>query len=430
MDIRINQELTLETDIPFQSVYEFRMTWEINEHAEMKIKGILESGENETSHKNTQGIVKLLLKKEGEHEMSRVLFCGPITYTDLKQNHGITYIELKAQSPSVKLDYKKLCCSYQKQSQTYAEVMKDIIRIENGSIICTTEAKSTDGPLICYKETIWEFVKRLASHQNSYIIPDILTGRPNLWFGMRKGAEMQEDESLQKIKIEIVKNYACGEKGNYITRYRIECGNDYSLGDWMVLYRKKCFIYKKEARFEAGELGFVYALAEETDLRTETCYNQDFNGLSLTGKIEDTEKERFKVKFDMDGKGGEYFFTWRPETGNTLYTMPEEGESVAVYFMTCDERTGIGVRCLDLSGDSSLSSDTKTMETGKKRSVKLSERSMELINGESAWKVIDNSKISFNSGTVEIQGNGKIKFRAEEINLECSSEFKASTDRM
>ena len=72
MDIRINQELTLETDIPFQSVYEFRMTWEINEHAEMKIKGILESGENETSHKNTQGIVKLLLKKEGEHEMSRV----------------------------------------------------------------------------------------------------------------------------------------------------------------------------------------------------------------------------------------------------------------------------------------------------------------------------------------------------------------------
>ena len=44
MDIRINQELTLETDIPFQSVYEFRMTWEINEHAEMKIKGISEIG--------------------------------------------------------------------------------------------------------------------------------------------------------------------------------------------------------------------------------------------------------------------------------------------------------------------------------------------------------------------------------------------------
>ena len=38
-------------------------------------------------------------------------------------------------------------------------------------------------PVIQYEETTWEFVNRLGVP----IIPDIETGKPNLWFGMRNG---------------------------------------------------------------------------------------------------------------------------------------------------------------------------------------------------------------------------------------------------
>ena len=39
--MEINQEISLETELPFQSVQDFTMNWEINEHAWLELNGIL-----------------------------------------------------------------------------------------------------------------------------------------------------------------------------------------------------------------------------------------------------------------------------------------------------------------------------------------------------------------------------------------------------
>ncbi len=45
MNIRINEKISIETDIPFQSIQELAMTWEINDHARVNMSGILKGKE-------------------------------------------------------------------------------------------------------------------------------------------------------------------------------------------------------------------------------------------------------------------------------------------------------------------------------------------------------------------------------------------------
>ena len=40
-------------------------------------------------------------------------------------------------------------------------------------------------PLVQYSETGWEFAKRLASHFNTTITPDMDSGLPRFWMGLR-----------------------------------------------------------------------------------------------------------------------------------------------------------------------------------------------------------------------------------------------------
>lgn len=425
MNIRINQEISLESEIPFLSIQEFMMTWEINKHSEVNISGIIRSSSNRLlNHDYSQGVIKLILEGNGRSEASKVLFCGLVETFDWKYSHGVTHIMVNAKSASVQLDEKKFCCTFQNPNKTYAEVARDISNLENGKVISTTGNEKIEKPVICYKETIWEFEKRLASLQSSYIIPDVVTGHPNIWFGMRKGEEIKEKEPAFKVEIE--KNYADGEKGRTIRRFCIESRISYSLGDWLLIYEKKCVIYKKNAKLEQGELQFVYWFSEEKDLKREPCYNTRFTGMGLTGTVEKTKRETFRISFDMDKKSGDYSYTWRPESGNSLYAMPEEGSKVEMQFMNHDEKQGIGVRCLHSLKNQDANTENKLLETSDVK-IGLFNDSIELATSEESLNILDESVIDIVGNSLAIKCDGKVKLLAKNIRLSASTEVKAIT---
>ncbi len=425
MNIRINQEISLETEIPFLSIQEFLMIWEINKHSEVNISGIIRSNTNRLlNHDYLQGEIKLILEGNGRSETSKVLFCGVVEMFDWKYSHGVTHMTVNAKSASVRLDEKKICCTFQNPNKTYAEVARDISGLANGKVISTTGNEKIEKPVICYKETIWEFEKRLASLRSSYIIPDVVTGRPNIWFGMCKGEEFKEKESAFKVEIE--KNYTDGEKGRAILRFCIESRISYSLGDWLFIYEKKCVIYKKVVRLEQGELQFVYWLSEAKDLKTEHSYNSRFTGMGLTGTVEKTKKETFRISYDMDKKVGDYSYTWRPESGNSLYAMPEEGSKVEVQFMNHDEKQGIGVRCLHSLKNQDASTENKLLETSDVK-IGLFNDSIELATSEESLNILDESVIDIEGDNLAIKSDGKVKLSAKNIRLSASTEVKALT---
>lgn len=75
--------------------------------------------------------------------------------------------------------------------------------------------------------------------------------------------------------------------------------------------------------------------------------------MTLLGEVLETSRETLKLKLDIDegwNPGGPYPYTWRPETGNFMYCMPQVGTRVSLYCPNYDEKTAIAVNCVRTNG--------------------------------------------------------------------------------
>lgn len=429
--MKINQEISLETELPIRSVQDFFMCWEINEHADLKLDGILEHDSWDSVRK--QDFISTEFAVTLNHIMEQnepvVLFRGLIQDIRLFWNHGVAMVHVIAISGSVKLDAKnqRVCRSFQNPVLNYSDVARQIVKMGNGSVICTTGKNEIQRPYICYQETIWEFLKRLASCQGSCIMPDIKTGRPNLWFGLRTGEQIKTNLSDCKTSLNIQKRYGNNEKGSIKKTYCMECRESYSLGDWMIERGEKFVICAKKAQLSKGELIFIYQLVSEKNISNETYCNDAFTGLSLQGVVEEADHETIRLRFDMDGETGVWSYPWRPETGNGLYAMPEIGAKAAIFFMNHDESSGIAVRCIGLPSDKRKAED-KSLAAPKGGKIELFTGSLNMQKKEEKMGLDDSGSINFSGGRIEFKAYGKVKLKAAQIALSAASEIKAATE--
>ena len=92
--------------------------------------------------------------------------------TESEGNFEKVYLEAK--SASCMLDKRRESQSFQNVENTYAKTVKEAIQQSGGQVICTAgKENKMETPLICYGETVWEFVMRLASYLGTCVIPDI-----------------------------------------------------------------------------------------------------------------------------------------------------------------------------------------------------------------------------------------------------------------
>ena len=414
MNIQINQELSVETDIPFKTIHTFYMRWEINDHAELQMSGILNA--DIAAKSVSDKIVKLTLNEE-------ILFSG-IIVEEKRTYSGLTMVTIKAVSASIQLDLKKQSQAYQDVEQIYSQIARERIEAFDGNMLCTVGKQKIGKPVICYQETDWEFIKRLASRQNSFIIPDVKTGEPNIWYGMKQGNGITDNLQKEKITIEVEKGYDKSGEEARVKKYHVECSRNYSLGDSSNLYGEVCVVYKKQIWFENGACRFLYSLSNQIEV--EELYNEAFTGLGLTGTIEDTENESVCISFDIGGGSRAYYYPWRPETGNALYEVPETGTKVVVYFRNHDERDGVAVRCVK-SSKGNWNSGDKVNQTLADVYVNLKDNEIAIKKKKDVFTITD-SKISINGGEVHIDGSGKVKVEAKKISLEASVEIKVTAE--
>lgn len=425
------QEISLETELPLQSVQDFVMHWEINEHARLKLSGIMENSSIGTAEEldYVGKKITVLLADTIEENGDGVLFCGIIQDLKMCWNHGMVTAHVEAVSASINLDKdnQRMCRSFQNPSLNYSDVAKQMVDMGGGSVICTTKKKKIEKPVICYKETIWEFLKRIASHQNSFVIPDIKTGRMNLWFGMRSGKRIEVNPIDLQTSLSIQKRYSNIGKTRVVKTYCLECRANYALGDWTLCNGKKLVIYEVKVRMDKGDILFLYQMMSDRDIKKELYYNEAFTGMSLRGTVVEVKDETMRVTYDMDGVEGDWFYPWRPETGNALYAIPEVGAKVAVYFMNHDEGTGITVRSFGKPPKDQKPKD-KLMTTPKKGKIELFAGSLNIRKEKDRIALDDSNSISISGSQIEIEANGKVKLQARQISLNAPAEIKATTE--
>ncbi|MCI8957676.1 MAG: hypothetical protein HFG62_00865 [Lachnospiraceae bacterium] len=428
--MKINARTSL--DIPIQSIQEFELYWKINDHAQMMLQGILEDHCDSVVWQRNycgSGITIHLVNEQEEDRNEGIFFDGLIQNVTLTKGYEADTVCMKAGSASIKLDeeaqvkYK----SFQDPSERYSDVARCACGMLGSRVIYTAKNPALGKPVICYKETVWKFLMRLASYQESYLIPDIKTGHSNLWLGMREGQNIQENVSDMDIKVEIKKRYMGQENGKGRVVYILRSRNFYSLGDWLWINERKCVVFELVARLEAGELWFTYKLSSIEDIKTEPYYLNELIGMNLWGTVEEAENEAVRVTFDMDEDEGKWFYPWRPENGNALYAMPEKGAKVAVCFLNHEEGSGIAIRCLGEPPKNQKPKD-KSMTTPEEAKIELFTSSLNISKKEETMALKDSNSIRFGGGQIEIEAAGKVIIKAEQIFLNAASEIKATVE--
>ena len=357
MEMSINHELWIESKIPFQSIEDFHFEWKTNQHAVLEVNGYIDP-DNSYGKNSLYGSMIRIWKEQG----NETLFYGCMTKVSEEFVGGLKKIHIEAKSASYRLDQQTGKRSFQAVGNTYAEVAREVVEDNDGQIICTEGNEEQIGkPVIQYNETVWGFVKRLASHMGTCVVADIISGESAVWFGMRNGNTippfMENEYSINVVRT------AQGDGNSTETVYETESREFYRIGDRTIVCGQRLVICRVSAYFHQGELIFRYLLKGRECVKK--IYQESFIGLGLTGIVVDVRNEQIKVALDIDGgkSTGDYYYDWYPETGNALYAMPEKGARVELCLGSKDEQKGYSVRCFLKCMDSRDKDENKSIRT-------------------------------------------------------------------
>ncbi|WP_346012689.1 hypothetical protein, partial [Intestinimonas butyriciproducens] len=232
---------------------------------------------------------------------------------------------------------------------------------EDGAVIPTVGLdKSLEVPVIQYRETDWEFLKRMASWCGGVVVPETHYAYPRIWFGFPDRAftcVFPEDCYTSGISQRYYElgGPAAGNRRADFFYYDVPSSQMCDLGWYTVFRGQEFLICEKWAKLERGELLFTYRLGKPGLGYGRKEYNDKISGMTILGEVLSTKRETVCLKLDIDqgwAPGGPYPYTWRPETGNMMYCMPQVGTRVSLYFPNYDEQAAIAVNCVRTNGAS------------------------------------------------------------------------------
>ena len=333
----------------------------VNDHGWAVVEG--EAGED--ALEQLQGAVagrEQIIMARDESGVEQPLFAGIIRTADLVTYGGYNRFRIELQTGTIQMNQVKRSRSFQDVGQTYSQVAQRVASgYEDGAVIPTVGLDKPLGiPVIQYRETDWAFLKRLASWCGGVVVPESHYSYPRLWFGFPERAftcSFPED----CYTVGISRRYfelggaAAGYRRADFLYYDVPSSQMCDLGWYTVFKGQEFLICEKWAKLERGELTFTYRLGKPGLGWGRKEYNDKISGMTILGEVLSTERETVRLKLDIDegwAPGGPYAYTWRPETGNMMYCMPQAGTRVSLYFPNYDEQAAMAVNCVRTNGSS------------------------------------------------------------------------------
>lgn len=333
-----------------ERILELEYVKTVNEHAKLYVRGILKEGEEDSLIRQQWDDMPVKLIQAGV-----TLFCGVAADVGVICENGVYYLEAEALSWTVKLDRVEKKRSFQEHGRGYDSIVNQIAAEFGGLAKCVAPAKQIENLLLQYRETDWEFLKRIASHSNSVLVPDPAEEKPAFSFGVADGESYVEE--TEKADFSIRKNvtrYRQLSQSEEIS-YQEEDAIEYTIrtefatleiGDKVSIKGKK--LYVREVRMSLKDSVFLCTCVATTKagISAPRMAHPHISGLTLTGEVLKIINYRLKVHLAIDetqDEGTAYEFPYA--TGYTTegdtgwYMMPEKGDSVEIVFPTEDENT-------------------------------------------------------------------------------------------
>ncbi len=478
----------LHTDSSYREVVnlqELKITQTINEHATLHLTAILkETSEIEyVSNTNAYDTIEVV-KDEPEY---KTIFKGIVRNIEIQQIDKVYYLFVTGVSGSFFADIEKKSCSFQDKGMTYYEMVtkaiespfelgdgKEKAKKPGGIIDRATNGATIDKFIMQFKETDWEFVKRMASHFNAGLIPSLRDDTPKIIMGIPQGTPRGKIEKYNFFVNKDLQRYMISSKNENTSlgeldtvSFHVETTDEFDIGDTLTYQYKddktmvsSLYVKSKQIEMVDGALRFRYSFSSEKGLSVDKFYNEKIVGLSLQGVVLDRIQDTVKVHLEIDktqdvGKAWKFPYTtpYTAEGSAGWYVMPEVEDTVYIYFPNREEHFGVGlngVRVKNTGTDKIKNPEIKYLRTKDGKEMKLAPDEVVItccnskdeesgeenkiyiqLNQDSSITIQSTKPIHINSdGDINFTADKNICFAAEdEIKLKCqSSQIKMDSE--
>lgn len=295
--------------------------------------------------------VSVLYMENGEE---KILFKGMVADSSMERVGNHRKLELKAYDATYLLDKKRKTRSFQDTTRTNHSVIEEVMK-EYPKCICMKNLpeEAIDRIWFQYEETDWEFLRRFLSGYSDSLYADATYHTARFQAGLSpEDIEVDWDDApyctgKNLEQYDFLSQNGFEELGSdKFIEYFVDSYGIYTLGSRLVYKGRRWYVGELKRRLTDGLLTTTYRLKQREALLKPQEYNHRITGISMDGKTVEVQGDTVRVSMngDMTKEQGTYWFPFSTMAsspdGSGWYSMPEVGDSIRVYFPTCDEKEG------------------------------------------------------------------------------------------
>lgn len=425
---------------PFEElqILDFQSIQVINEHAKAKVKGRIPFEKRKDyidrgRHEKWAQIIALT--EQGES----ILFYGIIEQIQMEIDNGICTVGLSLCSGTQLMDYTEHIRSFQGKNLSYHHLLDICSREydEAGKIMTVGNEKPIPHFIMQYKETDWEFIKRLAAMNHTVIFADCSTKGEKYHFGLpERKFDLKEIPSEYRIKYDmqeywIKKSYGLSIQTEDTISYLWESREVHKLGEKMSLDGKEVYIWKIESSFKGNELYHTCYMKMRPGFQTIPYYNKQIAGNSLLGEVIKVKNEDVQIKIYADENKQQSGACWysfstiySSADGTGWYCMPEIGDVVRLYFPTeKEENAYVSSAYHEKNTERRTHPECKFWRNKEGKEIQLSPEHILLTNNEGTYiELSDDEGVKIVSeGSVTVHAGESLNITSSTSSIELSA---------
>ncbi|WP_342436449.1 hypothetical protein NSS79_24220 [Paenibacillus sp. FSL L8-0436] len=343
----------------FVRLHELKITKTVNEHARMICTGIISENNRELYIRASDDKTQVKAFITDQNGKRHPLFRGLALNVEEKVVNGVHYLNVEAISHTYELDIKRHKRSFQNPRLTYTGLIESIMSAyPHAETMDVASGKQPIGTFIMqYDETDWSFLKRMASHFYSPLIPAVGYGVPKFYFGLPMGLSKGEIQSPNfKVSKRIgayqtaTDNHIPGVRDADFIQYELVTDKLLEPGYEVKFQGRLLLVAEVVSEMQEGVLVHTCKLSPRSGLRPIKDYNRSIIGASIQGQVLSVRGDKIRASLDMDDQqdpNTDYWFPYSTiyaSADNTgWYCMPEEGDHIRIYFPGYKEEEGYAI---------------------------------------------------------------------------------------
>lgn len=425
---------------PFNDVIslKFLMTKEIGNHTRISFSGQVSriDAEKYLNISDNQTVEVYLDTKK--------IFLGYIESINLKQAAQDYYIEGTACSVSLELDVQKKIRTFQDENLKYEELIKTIVEENEFQLDLDAEIKGAiEFPIIQYRETDWEFLKRIASRFHKEI--KVNSTQKILYIGKVERQKETIHNPVYTIEkdIKMYRNILVNEDetvtSNNYTSYNLQSETILEPGDHVNFFDSEYEVRVCKITTTGSEILGEYKIYSPEKYIIPVIKNINISGKSFRCEVLKAQGNKVKLCLtelnDEKNQEKAYLFPYATpysSDGTTgFYIMPEIGDIVLLSFPSDREDQAIitgSVRNEASEGDKHTDPNIKYIRTKNGKEIMFDEKSIKIsaLDAKVHIQLIDDKGIMvYSEKDIIIQSKGNLTIASgKELTLESQKEVK------